>query len=205
MASLIMHIVISDIIKKKFALSDKYLLGSILPDIFDKIDMTRKESHYLDSKGPEVPNITKFIETNKNNLNDEITLGYLSHLIEDKVWYNTFITRYVKELMIDQQAVIYIKDNSVHPIEDFWNTMYKDYDQIDRYLCEKYKINIEEYQLRISNFLDDPELKNKLDEILYLREIDSKREMEFVTQKDIKQYIDMATMEVNAILNKYID
>ncbi|MBR3280569.1 MAG: hypothetical protein IKI57_01805 [Clostridia bacterium] len=205
MASLIMHLVVSDIIKKKFALSDKYLLGSVLPDVFDKVNMTRKESHYLDCKGPETPNITKFIEANKNRLKDEVTLGYLSHLIEDKVWYNSFITRYIKELMIDQQEVIYIKDNSVHPIEDFWNTMYKDYDQIDRYLCEKYKINIEEYQLRISNFLDDPELKNKLDEILYLREIDSKREMEFVTQKDIKQYIDMATMEVNAILNKYID
>ena len=206
MASLIMHMVVSDIIKKKFGLSEKFLLGALLPDVFDKLGMTRNESHYIDRKGPEVPNISKFIDANKArlNINDEITLGYFAHLIEDQVWYNTFITRYVQELMVDQKEVTYKKDKSVHSTEEFWQTMYKDYDQMDIYICEKYKFNIEDYRLSISKHIDKPEIKNKIDEILYLRDIDKDRKVVFLNQKEIKQYIDMATLEVNAILRKYI-
>lgn len=206
MGSLIMHIAITEKFRKKYNLSYKFLVGALLPDIYDKMDMSRNETHYIDNQGPELPNFTKFVETNKSKLlaKDEIMLGYFCHIISDKVWYNLFLTKYIKDLRVGQTTVTYLEDESEHPIEEFWKIIYEDYDQIDRWICEKYKINIEELRLNIINYIDRVDVKNKLLEILYERDFDPKRKNCFITNKDVKQYIDVALNEVELILAKYL-
>ena len=85
MGSLIMHIAASKIVKEKYNLSNKFMAGCIMPDIYAKCGIDRDETHFINSSDSNIPNISAFIRKYENELNNEIILGYLAHLIEDKI------------------------------------------------------------------------------------------------------------------------
>ena len=84
MASAIIHIAVANELNKKLKRnSSKLLIGTIAPDISKEIGQNKVKSHFLDSKDTDIPNIKKFLNKYKNNLNDDFVLGYYIHLYTD--------------------------------------------------------------------------------------------------------------------------
>lgn len=102
MGSIMMHLCISEKIGKKYGFGNNFLIGCTLPDIYKKTTMSRSESHYLrdfvvdDGSILKLPDLPKFIDDNKTKLNDEITLGYFAHLVEDYNWFRYFSNQFAK-------------------------------------------------------------------------------------------------------------
>lgn len=199
MASLIMHIAVTKLIKEKYNLSDKFMAGSIMPDIYAKCNLDRDQTHYID-KIDNLPNYKKYLQINSNNLNDEIVLGYTAHLIEDYIWFSKFKNKYVRKIDINPKKVEYLKDRSIHQEDEFWTDLYYDYNYMDNYLCEKYDISVEEIKPKISKYFTNSDAKEKLNENLYLRNFDSNRENKFITHQELDKYIELSKNKVEEAL-----
>ncbi len=120
MASAIIHIAVANELNKKLKRnSSKLLIGTIAPDISKEIGQNKVKSHFLDSKDTDIPNIKKFLNKYKNNLNDDFVLGYYIHLYTDYLWFKYFVTEFIHDNMItkldgtpvkitDNMATLYI-------------------------------------------------------------------------------------------------
>ena len=89
---MIIHICISNMVKEELNLSDKFLAGSIMPDLKKMAGFDRGITHYLkyvveDGNVMHLPDLDKFIQENTFKLLDFKTLGTYAHLIEDKIWF----------------------------------------------------------------------------------------------------------------------
>lgn len=147
MSSYIMHICISDIIRKKYNLSKKYLYGCILPDLQKELGADRAKTHFtkrieIDSTVRDLPQIEKAIKELKEKLEFEVYLGYISHLIEDYIWFNKYIPLYTKK--INDEKVIYLKDNSSHNLDEYRLAIYADYAYFGKYVVDKCNTHIED-------------------------------------------------------------
>ena len=93
MGSILMHFCISDQLRKKYNFGSKFMVGSVLPDIYKRTTMSRDESHFIekiveDGYSYHLPNLDRFVEENKEKITtDDITIGYYAHLVEDYVWF----------------------------------------------------------------------------------------------------------------------
>lgn len=94
MSSFKMHIAISKKIKEELNYSNMFLLGAILPDIIKLIIGDRKVTHFEEHG---IIDLNKFIN-NQNDLENELVLGYYAHLIEDKIWYESYMTKKIFEI-----------------------------------------------------------------------------------------------------------
>ncbi len=145
MASLMLHLVISNELYKKFNLSSDFMVGTIAPDILKKI-YGRDESHYtkqiqLEDEIVRFPDIEKFLQLYPNR-NDDYFIGYLIHLVQDKIWFNNYATKVIKRL--SREKAMYYKDGTVHDTEEATKELYNDYYVIERYIVNKYG----EYDIR---------------------------------------------------------
>ena len=144
MASLIMHLAISNKLKEIYNFSDDFLVGAMAPDLL-KIIYTKDKTHYtkeiqLDGEIIRFPDIDKFLSENIGK-NDEYFLGYLSHLVQDKIWFGEYIPRIAKRLSRDE--TMYYKDKSVHSNDDATLDLYNDYAIVGEYILNKYdKVDI---------------------------------------------------------------
>ena len=77
------HICVGEKIKEKYKFSDLFLLGCVIPDL---CTTTHFKSHFKITHSDY--DINKFI--NKYNLDNEILIGYLVHLLTD-VYYNDYV------------------------------------------------------------------------------------------------------------------
>lgn len=147
MASTIMHIAVADQLYKK--IKDKininyseYILGSISPDISKIINESKEKSHFLDNdKG--IPNIDKFLEKYKKNLNNSFTLGYFIHLYTDKLFYKDYYPLFIEDKFFT--SIIKCLDGttiSVRP-EDKRIMLYNDYTNLNIQLIEEYNLNLD--------------------------------------------------------------
>lgn len=123
MPSIASHFVVSKLVGEKLNIkSDEFYKGNILPDIVD-IDNSHlkiKGSYY------EIPNIEYFV--NNYDLDNELNLGYLCHLLLDRY----FLEEYVLE------NVCY-KD-----IDPFLSgKMYRDYSSINYKLVKYFDLDLE--------------------------------------------------------------
>lgn len=161
MASIIMHICISNLIKQKYEYSYDFLLGSIMPDILKKTGMDKNKVHYRTNEDYtlyEIENYAK--EKNLRENKDELDLGYLLHLIEDKILAKHINTK-IKEIKIDgQEYITYLFDNdSLHKKQEFINMIHNEYAIVDDYLLKKYNINIDYITKRILRSNKDQNLE----------------------------------------------
>ena len=204
MASLIMHIVTSKVIAEKYNLSDKFLAGSGMPDIYTKCNIDRDKTHYIDQETTNLPDYQRFLKENSNRLNDELILGYAAHLIEDYVWYSNFKNKYIRKISNDPPRVEYLKDGSIHEKNEFFINIYEDYNNIDNYLCEKYNISIDQLKDNISIYYTKYGSREKLYENLKLREFDPNRVNVFISHDDVDEFIEMSKNEVEKVLHKLL-
>lgn len=103
MASAVIHLCIAKEVNKYLNMNEKLLLlGTIAPDISKQIGQSKEISHFLDhSDEDDIPNINRFLEKYKDELNKPFEMGYFIHLLTDKYWFRDyiyeFIGRYAKE------------------------------------------------------------------------------------------------------------
>lgn len=209
MASIIAHICISNMVKEELRLSDKFLVGSVIPDLKKIEGIDENITHYLkyqisdDGNVMHLPNLEKFIEANTFKLLDFKTLGYYSHLIEDKIWFEQFIGKYIKWHDENLGLVTNIKTGKVYDYEIFKNEIHSDYLNTNNIILSKYNLNLENMIKEIKDNLKDDVLSSALDKDIYIntqKPNTSKRY--FLTDDDLKEYISTAEKEVIKRINE---
>ncbi len=155
MASSMIHIAVANEINKVLKRNNKHILiGSIAPDIAKHIGMTKVKSHFEDTNN-DLPNLDKFLNKYKSNLNDDFVLGYYIHLYTDYLWFKYFEPDFYKN------GVIYKLDGSIEnvPFEKKRDYFYNDYTNLNIKL-------IDEYNLDLSIFYEEvPKFHNIIKEI----------------------------------------
>jgi len=203
MSSYVMHICVSDIVKRKLNLTDKFVFGAILPDLLKNQGEDRDPTHYIetvvvDGDIRKLPNIQKAIDE-LVLMDDEIKLGYIAHLVEDLIWFNDFIPTYAKKTEQDGK-VIYLKDGTVHDNEEFNQEIYLDYTNSNEYVAKKCDVNIDDM---IENLLGiacgQIAMKPLIQNSICPKGLNY-RNNKFMTKESIDKYIEVCTKEVEKII-----
>lgn len=189
MASLIMHLCMTQYLQKKYNLKNEILLGAILPDIIKISKLkTKKESHYIE-ENENLPNINRYINVNMKNGYNQIQLGYLFHLLQDKIWYqylNEFKNRYNGEY------------------DGFIYKIYSDMNICDKYILNKSNIDEEKFidiKLKLEKMSNNSEIQSCINESLKIRKIEN-NQIHFITENTLNEYIEKAINECELILKE---
>ena len=206
MSSIISHIYMGNILKQKYNLNDEFLYGSIMPDVLTRtIDGQNKViTHYLrhgilyGSEG-DYPDIERFLNENKYILpNSKMMQGYVSHLIEDMLWFCVYIPSIATK---KDGKIIFNKDNSIHTDPEFKSAIYSDYPLIDRYLLKKSNLNILNLREEFLRFTDDEKLKDSIKDNFKLFDIQEK-ELILLSIDKFEEYMERAINKVSLVLDQ---
>lgn len=206
MSSIISHIYMGNILKQKYNLNDEFLYGSIMPDVLTRtIDGQNKViTHYLrhgilyGSEG-DYPDIERFLNENKYILpNSKMMQGYVSHLIEDMLWFSVYIPSIATK---KDGKIIFNKDNSIHTDPEFKSAIYSDYPLIDRYLLNKSNLNILKLREEFLSFTDDKKLKDSIKDNFKLFDIQEK-ELILLSIDKFEEYMERAINKVSLVLDQ---
>lgn len=210
MGSLVMHCCVGEILKKSYKFSERFTLGTLKPDILKLNGGDRDKTHYIkriiEEQGVKnLPDILEFIQKNKENIKDEEQLGYLCHLIEDRIWFDDYVGKYTRTDANDIDKVVYIQNgNVIKSMKEFSADMYKDYANINKFLIEKYKIDIDEIKKLIANYIGEKNFNEKVEKNFAVNDADIGKENTFITKEDLEMYINdcarKATVEIDRIL-----
>ena len=189
MASLIMHLYMTQNLQKKYNFKDEILLGAILPDIIKIAKLkTKEESHYIE-KNENLPDINRYINTNIKNGYNDIQLGYLFHLLQDRIWY-----QYLNEFKNE-----YNEDN-----KNFANKIYSDMDICDKYILSRSNIDEEKFiymKRRLEKMSNDSKIQSCINKSLKIRQIENKQ-IYFITENILNEYIEKAISYSESIYRK---
>ncbi|MBR4110866.1 MAG: zinc dependent phospholipase C family protein [Clostridia bacterium] len=211
MSSFKMHLVISKKVQEKFDFGNEFLLGALLPDLYKLLYKDRSKTHFEKVDMQEaLPNIEFYCEEYLKT-KSEIKYGYLSHLIEDKIWFHEYIFgKYV--IKKDDGKHIYKKDFSEHTYEEYLDAMYTDYSIIDEYIKEVEKIDVYRIADELKEcaermqIIDWKGIVDIIDEVLvkdYKKEnINSERT--FISIEDYNEYIQKSTDEAIKVISEYM-
>lgn len=208
MASVLIHICISNNVKEELGLSDKFLAGSIMPDLKKMAGFDRAITHYLkyvvhDGNVMHLPDLDKFIEENTFKLLDFKTLGTYAHLIEDKIWFEKFVGKYIKWHNEDLGLVTNLKTGKVYDFDIFSKEIYSDYISVSQKVISKYNLDMNKLSKQIKENLNDEVLISCFDK--YLNDSNNKNvsnKRYFLTDEDLDNYISMSTKEVIKRINE---
>jgi len=202
-----MHIYISQKVQKELNLSNKFLAGAILPDMIKIMTKSKDITHYIKEyeRGDKIiklPDLENFLQDNKEKLNDEVTLGYYAHLIEDKIWFDEYIGSFAK--CIDKENILYISDNTVHSYQEFKKDIYSDYKNVDSYIIEKGNLDINKIRLAIKDDLRGYNVDKIIDEnvVFPIKSIDEKNN--FISIEFLNKYIDESIKKVKEEINRIV-
>lgn len=205
MSSYIMHTVVSNIVKEKLNLTDKFVYGSILPDILKTKCQDRDKTHYIkevriDGDVRHLPDIDEALK-DVDFKDKEINMGYIAHLIEDHIWFNLFIPSYAK--VLGNNKVLFLKDGSIHEENEFSSAMYSDYYNINCYVVDKYDVDIEKVKEGIYALMD----RQEIDIVDKWLNVDCTKDINsniFLTKESVDTYVDMTVNEVEKIVLKML-
>lgn len=156
MASATIHMAVANEVNKVLKRDNNIiLLGSIAPDISKHVGQTKLESHFLDNVENDIPNMDKFLEKYKNNLDDDFVMGYFIHLYTDYLWFKYFMPEFFDKDMITKKDGTKVKciDNMLSIY------IYNDYTNLNISLMD-------EYNLDLNIFYEDiPPIKDIIKEI----------------------------------------
>ena len=205
MSSIIMHIYISKKIQEELNLSNKFLAGSVLPDMIKIKTMDRRGTHYIkeiEDSTKRLPDLERFLDENKDKINDEVVLGYYAHLIEDKLWFDKYIDSFAK--CIDEDSILYTSDNTIHSPEEFRKDMYSDYVSVDKYLIKQSNMDIDTIRLNIKKELGNYDVDDVVEEnIIFPIVLDDARII-FISQSCLEDYIDESVEVVKNEIKRII-
>lgn len=139
MASAIIHMCIANEINKKLKRDKKkILIGSIAPDLAKQIGETKIKSHFIDDGIEDIPNMERYLEKYKKNLNDDFVMGYYIHLYTDYLWFKYFIPNFIKK------DFIYTLDGKKLFLEDDqkYKYIYNDYTNLNILLLDEYDMDL---------------------------------------------------------------
>lgn len=192
MPSIAAHMVCAKLVSEKLNINDsEFIKGNLLPDIIDIKDSHNKifGKHYY------IPDIDYFVKT--LDLNNNLYLGYLTHLLLDKYFLEEYIY------------------NEVKGEEVFLNrSIYKEYDIINYRLLNKFAIDVNYLNNVLVNY-NVPINKDKynknirslnlgsVDETLKYLNVDSFSNFLVETANNIGKYLDELKKEEreSSILN----
>lgn len=208
MASILIHICISNIVKDELGLSEKFLSGSVIPDLKKMAGFDRGITHYLkyvvrDGNVMQLPDLEKFIEENTFKLLEFKTLGKYAHLIEDRIWFEKFVGKYIKWHDENLDLVTNLKTGKIYSFDDFSKQIYSDYYSVTNKLISKYKLDMEKISKQIKENLNDEVLIECFDK--HLDNINKNNVSEkryFLTDEDLDEYISMSINEVIKRINE---
>ena len=161
MGSLLMHIGVSEIVRKRLNLSTKFIYGSILPDLIKKETGDRTGTHFIKTvvtdKGIQrLPEIDRAISMLNGKMDKEVRLGYIAHLIEDYIWFEKYIPSFA--IYIENERLVYLKDNSIHSGDEFSKEMYEDYIKINTHIKKQWIDNYDFFKSDMKKILTPKEL-----------------------------------------------
>ena len=157
MASSMIHIAVANEINKKLNRDkSKLLIGTIAPDISKLIGETKIKSHFQD-RNDNIPNLDKFLNKYKENLNDDFVLGYYIHLLTDYLWFKYFMT----EVKFEDSNIITKLDGTNIKCNGNMFTLYiyNDYTNLNIKLIDEYDLDLKIFYNEI------PEFENIIQEI----------------------------------------
>ena len=211
MGSLIMHLCIASKLKEKYHFSDKFLIGALKPDLLKMAGAKQEDTHYLEEVIEEsgvkrLPNVLKYEESNKEHIKDEMTLGYISHLVQDKVWFDKYIGKYAKTDANDITKIKYLQYGITKTDKDFSKDIYTDYTNLNKYLAQKYSLDIEKIKNSLKGICLDTKMKEKVDKQFIMKDSNIDKNT-FITKQDVESYINDAikktSIEIDKILKIY--
>lgn len=207
MGSYMMHLAVSNKVKKKLKLSDDFLYGSLLPDILKEEGQDRNINHYLreqiiEGNSSWLPDISRAIGDIDKFENKEIALGYIAHLIEDYIWFSVYIPSYAEE---KEDKCIYLKDNSAHTLKEFDEDIYSDYNNSNAYILSLIKEDINDLKNRLINIADTKVRRKNIEKWINIPHGNGINTNIFITKESIDSYIEMATKEVERVISKLIN
>ena len=138
MASAVIHLCIAKEVNKYLNMNlNELLLGSIAPDISKQIGETKEISHFLDhTNEDDIPNIDRFLQKYRTELDKPFEMGYFIHLLSDKYWFRDYVYNYIER---------YTKNNSKKKITytALRDLIYNDYTNINISLIDKYMLPLD--------------------------------------------------------------
>ena len=139
MASSVIHMAVASEINKKLKRNnDRLLIGSIAPDISKHIGETKLKSHFLDSNDTNIPNMDKFLDKYKNNLDDDFVLGYYIHLYTDYLWFKYFMPE-----VYDKDMITKLDGTKVKCVGNMLSQyIYNDYTNLNIRLLDEYNMDL---------------------------------------------------------------
>ena len=155
MASSMIHIVVANELNKKMD-KDKtqLLIGTIAPDISKLVGDVKKHSHFIDDDG-DIPNLDRFLNKYKKNLDDDFVLGYYIHLYTDYLWFKYFIPE-----IIDKDLITKLDGTVVKCTPGMLKMyIYSDYTNLNTRLLEEYDLDLKIFYNEL------PEFNNIIEEI----------------------------------------
>lgn len=206
MGSFVMHIGISEIVRKKLNLSTKFIYGSILPDLIKMETGDRTGTHFLKTFSTKdgiqkLPMVDDAITMLNGKFDKEIRLGYIAHLIEDFIWFEKYIPSFA--LHLEQGRLVYLKDNTIHFEEEFGKDMYDDYTKINNYIIDKYCNEYKSIKEQLLKRMTKEE-KGFLDKNDKLTKTDETDNLAVITKEAIDSYIEETTEKVENIIKELI-
>jgi len=141
LASKVLHYLIAEEIIRKIQIKDdnRFLIGSLAPDMSSHDDGTYNTSHYWDyiyKKQLKGINWGKF-ETHyfQEMRTDDLYLGYYCHLIMDAIWFCLMADRYVRKKPKSERNSYYQKS-------------YNDYRKLNSILRDRYNLTYRIIEIR---------------------------------------------------------
>ena len=190
MASAIIHLCIAKELNKHLHMNERLLfLGSIAPDISKQLGESKEISHFLNpANDDDIPQIDKFLEKYRYELNRPFEMGYFIHLLTDKYWFRDYIYQYVDR---------YTRENNKRKLtaSALRNIIYNDYTNLNTILIDKYELPLDIFsnpmELPTSKITEIPvdKLGILLDKMSYIIE-ESHEDKNFIFDtNDIEKFI----------------
>lgn len=156
MASAVIHIVIANELNKNLNRDkSKLLIGTIAPDIAKFIGESRIKTHFSRKDDVSTPDLDKFLNKYKNNLDDDFVMGYYIHLYVDYLWFKYFMPEIYEDGMIRKLNGEIIKCTE----KEAFKYIYSDYTNLNIELIDEYDIDLKMF------YNDLPEFNNIIEEI----------------------------------------
>lgn len=139
MASRIIHLAISEKVAEHFDLDlMRFNLGNLVPDLHENTKEAKAISHFRIERESyenstdssyQYCDYEKFLQKYKNKIDDDLYLGYYSHLIADELWVQRI---YIK----------YMRDENRRKREDQQNNYYHDFSRLNQIIRDRYNLKM---------------------------------------------------------------
>ena len=196
MGSLIMHICISNVVKERLGLPNSFLAGSVIPDLIKLSGVDSNITHYsklytTDKGVKSLPDLDRFVIENTYKLEDKSTLGYYAHLVEDKVWFDDYIGKYIIWHDDNLELITNLKTQKTCTYTSFSKGIHSDYNQVNNYIIQKYSLNMEMLLGNIVKELNNQDLAKFLYSYSLANTATEKNDQKrhFISDQDADDYI----------------